>query len=184
MITKSRMLAAIAALLWALPSPALAANRTEWTSGNGQGLGWSSRTTAFGTADLTSLASGDSVLSSAAAIANGSNLDQYLDISVEITVGSSTPTTGAYIAISTNTYAGALGSPTFDRMVFFGRGDGGESLFGGGLVACFLWNTILPTQRIFDMLLNPLGLLSFPSDKIIDAGKQIIQSIGGGRRAL
>ena len=76
-----------------------AANRTAWTAGNGQGLSWSSRTTAFGTADLTSLADSKAVLSTATAIANGTNLDMFMDISVEITVSSSTPRAAGYIAI-------------------------------------------------------------------------------------
>jgi hypothetical protein len=76
------------------------ANRTAWTSGNGQGLSsWSSRTTAFGTADLTSLADSKAVLSSGTAINNAANLDMYMDISAEITIGSSTPRAGAYIGI-------------------------------------------------------------------------------------
>jgi hypothetical protein len=73
--------------------------RTAWIAGNGQGLTWSARTTAFGTADLTSLATGKAMLSSATAIANGTNLDQFMDISVEITVGSFTPPIGAYIGL-------------------------------------------------------------------------------------
>ena len=75
-------------------------NRTAWTAGNGQGLSaWSSRTTAFGTADLTSMADSKCVLSTASAIANGTNLDMYMDISVQITVASSTPRAGGYIGI-------------------------------------------------------------------------------------
>lgn len=75
-------------------------NRTAWVAGNGQGLSaWSTRTVAFGTADLTSLADGKAVLSSASDIANGTNLDQYMDISVEITVASSTPRAGGYIGL-------------------------------------------------------------------------------------
>ena len=75
------------------------ASRTSWVAGNGQGLSWSSRTTLFGTADLTSLADSKAVLSSATAINNGSSLDQYCDISIEVTVTSSTPRVGAYIGI-------------------------------------------------------------------------------------
>lgn len=95
---KKLFLSLIAALLL-FTGEAQAANRTAWTAGNGQGLTYSSRTTAFGTADLTSLASGSSVLSSGTPIANGTNLDMYADISVEITVASSTPSAGGYIAI-------------------------------------------------------------------------------------
>ena len=74
--------------------------RTAWVSGNGQGLSsWPARTVAFGTADLTSLANAKSVLSSASAIANGTNLDMFMDISVEITISSQTPSAGAFIGI-------------------------------------------------------------------------------------
>lgn len=76
------------------------ANRTAWVAGNGQGLSaWSARTIAFGTADLTSLADSKAVLSSGTAIANQTNLDTYMDISVQITVASSTPRAGAFIGI-------------------------------------------------------------------------------------
>lgn len=94
-----KLLLALAALLL-LPISAEAASRTAWTGGNGQGIAsWSSRTTAFGTADLTSLASGSSVLSSATAIANQTNLDLYADISVQMTITSATPTAGGFIAV-------------------------------------------------------------------------------------
>lgn len=72
------------------------ASRTAWTAGNGAGLTF---TAMFGTADLTSLANGDSVLSSASAVANGTNLDMFADASVEITITSATPTAGAYIGL-------------------------------------------------------------------------------------
>lgn len=75
-------------------------NKTSWISGTGQGLSsWSARTVAFGTADLTSLADSKSVLSSGTAQANQTNLDIYADISVQVTVGSSTPRAGGYIGI-------------------------------------------------------------------------------------
>lgn len=73
-----------------------AANRTAWTAGNGAGLTW---TAMFASADLTSLATGKAVLSSATAIANQTNLDQWADASVEITITSSTPSAGAYIGL-------------------------------------------------------------------------------------
>lgn len=71
-------------------------NRTAWVAGNGVGLTW---TACFAPGDLTSLVDSKSVLSSAAAITNGTNLDIYADVSVEITVGSATPRAGAYIGI-------------------------------------------------------------------------------------
>lgn len=71
-------------------------NRTAWVAGNGAGLTW---TSAFAAADLTSMANGSAVFSSATAIANQTNLDQYMDISVEITIGSATPSAGGYIGV-------------------------------------------------------------------------------------
>lgn len=70
--------------------------RTAWTAGNGAGLTW---TNMFASGDLTSLAAGASVMSSATAVANGTNLDQLADVSVEITISSSTPTAGSYIGL-------------------------------------------------------------------------------------
>jgi hypothetical protein len=72
------------------------ANRTAWTAGNGVGLIW---TAAFASGDLTSLANGSFILSSASVIANGSNLDIYADFSVICTVTSATPPAGAYLAV-------------------------------------------------------------------------------------
>jgi hypothetical protein len=77
-------------------SAAHAASRTEWTAGNGPGLTW---TSGFGSGDMTSMPTADAVLSSATGIANGTNLDIYADISVEITISSTTPAAGSYIAI-------------------------------------------------------------------------------------
>jgi hypothetical protein len=74
----------------------MAGNRTEWTAGNGAGFTW---TSAFASGDLTSLADSKCVLSSASAVANQSNLDMYMDISVKVTVSSNTPRLGAYIGI-------------------------------------------------------------------------------------
>lgn len=71
-------------------------NRTAWTAGNGQGLTWG---TAINGSDLASLANGSTVLSSVADIANGTNLDMYADLSVELTIGSATPSAGAYLGL-------------------------------------------------------------------------------------
>lgn len=71
-------------------------NRTAWTAGNGQGLTWG---TAINGSDLASLASGSTVLSSVADIANGTNLDQFADISVELTISSATPSAGAVLEL-------------------------------------------------------------------------------------
>lgn len=72
------------------------ANRTSWTAGNGQGLGWG---TAINSADLASMANGSSVLSSVADIANGTNLDQFMDVSVRCAIASNTIVAGANLAL-------------------------------------------------------------------------------------
>jgi hypothetical protein len=72
-------------------------SRTSWVAGNNSvGLTW---TACFGSADLTSLASGSSILSSAAAVTNGTYLDQYIDLSLKITITSQTPSAGAQILL-------------------------------------------------------------------------------------
>jgi hypothetical protein len=68
------------------------ANRTAWTPGNFNSGGW---TAAFNNTDLASLANGSSVLSSVADIANATNLDQFMDISMELLIASSTIVAGA-----------------------------------------------------------------------------------------
>jgi hypothetical protein len=72
------------------------ASRTAWAAGNGAGLTW---TAAFNAADLDSMASGDAVLSSVADIANGTNLDLYADVAIQLTIASSTIAAGAYLAL-------------------------------------------------------------------------------------
>lgn len=75
---------------------AFAANRTAWTSGNGQGdAAWG---TLVNSADMASMTNGESVLSSVAGIANGTNNDQFMDISCELTISSSAVAAGANIA--------------------------------------------------------------------------------------
>jgi hypothetical protein len=67
------------------------ANNTGWIGGRGQGLTWGSL---FGT-EVGTLASTDSVLSSVS-VANGSTtLDQFMDVSLEATISSSTIAAGA-----------------------------------------------------------------------------------------
>ena len=72
------------------------ANRSAWVAGNGVGLTW---TTAINTADMASLAGttagSNTVLSSAADIANGTNLDQFMDLSAECVIASSTIPAGS-----------------------------------------------------------------------------------------
>lgn len=71
-------------------------SRTAWTTGNGVGLTWS---TAINSADLASMVTGSSVLSSVADIANGTNLDMFMDVSVRLAIASSTIVVGANLAL-------------------------------------------------------------------------------------
>jgi hypothetical protein len=74
------------------------ANKTAWVAGNGPGLTW---TTAFNTTDFTTsdssslLANTHTVLSSVAAFTNSSNLDQFMNISLRLSISSSTIAAGA-----------------------------------------------------------------------------------------
>jgi len=70
-------------------------NRTAWTAGNGQGLTWGNL---FNGSDLNSMSNANSVLSSITAIANGTNLDQFMDVSLECTIASNTIAAGANFA--------------------------------------------------------------------------------------
>jgi hypothetical protein len=71
-------------------------NRTAWTGGNlNSGLGW---TSFFGT-ELNSLANGSSVLSSVAAITNGTGLDMFYDVAFKLTIASSTIAAGANLTL-------------------------------------------------------------------------------------
>lgn len=61
-------------------------------------------TTMFNGGDLASLPSGDAVAASngsgaAAAITNGTQLALYCDVSIELTIGATTPTAGAWLAL-------------------------------------------------------------------------------------
>lgn len=56
-------------------------------------------TTAFAGADLNALAANSTVLSSLAAIDNGTNADQFIDFSVRVTIASSTIANGASFAL-------------------------------------------------------------------------------------
>lgn len=71
-------------------------SRTAWIAGNGVGLTWS---TAINSADMASMANGSTVLSSVADIANGTALDQFMDLSVRCAIASSTTTVGANFAL-------------------------------------------------------------------------------------
>jgi hypothetical protein len=72
------------------------ANQATWITGGGVGFTW---TTAINGADLASLASGSTALSSVADIANQTALDLYADVSVRLTVGSATPAAGAFLGL-------------------------------------------------------------------------------------
>lgn len=72
------------------------AGRTSWTAGNGQGLTWG---TAFNYSDNESLASGSSVMSSIADIANGTYLDMFADVACELAIASTTLAAGATLAL-------------------------------------------------------------------------------------
>jgi hypothetical protein len=72
------------------------ANTTGWIGGRGAGLTW---TNAFGGGDLSSLANGSSVLSSAADVGNGSALDMYADFMLSVSISGATPPSGAFIGL-------------------------------------------------------------------------------------
>ena len=72
------------------------ANLTKWAAGNGVGFTW---TTAINSADLASMATGKTVLSSVADIANQTNLDMYMDVSAVCAIASSTIAAGANLAL-------------------------------------------------------------------------------------
>ena len=72
------------------------ANQSAWVAGAGAGLTW---TTAINGADLATLASGSTALSSAADIANQTALDLYADVLVRLTIGAATPAIGAFLGL-------------------------------------------------------------------------------------
>jgi hypothetical protein len=72
------------------------ASRTAWVAGNGVGFTW---TTAINSADLVSMPNGSSVLSSVTGIANQTNLDMFMDVSVRCAIASSTIAAGANLAV-------------------------------------------------------------------------------------
>jgi hypothetical protein len=66
-------------------------SRTAWTAGNGVGFTWTALTVS------ATLANGNSQLDNAD-IANQTNLDMFADLSISLTIASSTIAAGAYIA--------------------------------------------------------------------------------------
>jgi hypothetical protein len=91
---KRLLLAGVFALIAA--QGAHAAARSAWTAGNGVGYTW---TAVMASGDMTSLANGSTVLSSAADITNQTAQDQFMDLGGVWTVGSATPPAGAYIGV-------------------------------------------------------------------------------------
>jgi hypothetical protein len=71
------------------------ASRTAWTAGNGQGLTYG---TLINSADMASMTTAQTVVSSVADIANGTNLDMFMDISYLLAIASSTIAAGANFA--------------------------------------------------------------------------------------
>ena len=70
--------------------------RTAWTPGNGETLSWG---TVINTTDVQSMATASSVLSGVADITNGTALDMFMDVSMSLSVTSSTgPIAGANVA--------------------------------------------------------------------------------------
>lgn len=72
------------------------ASRTAWTAGLGVGYTW---TTLVNSADLASMATAKVVLSSTTAIANQTNQDQLMDVSLRCAIASSTVVAGANFAL-------------------------------------------------------------------------------------
>jgi hypothetical protein len=71
------------------------ASRTAWTAGNGVGYTW---TTAINSADLASMPTGSTVVSSVADITNQTAQDMFMDVSISLVIASSTIVAGANIA--------------------------------------------------------------------------------------
>lgn len=74
------------------------ANNTAWVGGSiNSGLAWA---TLISSGDLTSLGTTtNTVIANSVSIANGTGLDQFMDISIQLAIGSSTIAAGANIAI-------------------------------------------------------------------------------------
>jgi hypothetical protein len=70
-------------------------NRTAWTAGNGVGFTWS---TLINSADMASMATANTVVSSVADIANQGFLDMFMDISYKLAITSNTIAAGANFA--------------------------------------------------------------------------------------
>jgi hypothetical protein len=107
---------------------------TGWVGGRlNSGLGW---TSFFNAADLNSMPSGDTVLSSMSAITNGTSLDQFFEVSFKLTIASNTIAAGALLAL----------------YLFKLQGDG--STYGDGSLVAGTQAAITP--GIFPKLVMPL----------------------------
>ena len=107
------------------------ASRSAWTAGNGAGLTWA---TAINSSDLASMATAHAVLSTVADIANGTALDQFMDISFSLLIASSTIGAGATI----NFYIYALNQDG----TTYGDGQltaGSQSAATSAVPPCFAW---------------------------------------------
>ena len=71
-------------------------SRTAWVAGNGQGLTYG---TLINSSDLASMVTGSTVLSTVADIANGSNLDMFMDISLAMISNGTTFAAGSNFAL-------------------------------------------------------------------------------------
>lgn len=100
MIKFSNLRTVALALCLLVAGPSFAANRTAWTSGNGQGdAAWGALINSSDMASMAGTTAGsNTVLSSVAGIANGTNNDQFMDISCELTIASSAVAAGANLA--------------------------------------------------------------------------------------
>lgn len=77
-------------------------NRTAWAPGNLNSSAWTSNNgwvPAFNGSDLNSMISFDNVLSTVTPFANGTGLDQFMDVSVQCTIASSAIGAGFNIPI-------------------------------------------------------------------------------------
>lgn len=72
------------------------ANKVAWVAGAGQGFTWG---TLINSADMASMTTGQSVLSSVSDITNQTALDIYMDVSVRLVIASNTIAAGANIAL-------------------------------------------------------------------------------------
>lgn len=124
------------------------ASRTAWTPGNGAGSTW---TTAINSADMASMATGKTVLSSVADIANWTNLDQCIQISFSLLIASSTIAANATIAFILY-YLNQDGTTYGDGQLVAGT----PSTAVSTIQPCFIW-TIPALATTTTMVGNSMG---------------------------